>query len=481
MSVVYIEKQETFSYPNEQYKFAPSEKYPEYKWNDIAKEKNTIYDMVRNVLAGYGFDRENFGTDKWNPLRELITPGDTVLVKPNWVMHYNENSKGGTDCLFTNTAITRAVVDYVYLALEGVGSIYVADSAMPDCKFKQFIKVAHLDVLMESCSTRGIKIEIKDLRGDIVKTFSKEKIITENAKGIEIDLGKDSYFADIDNSYKGFRYSFLDARKMNEYYHTETNHRYIISDIALKADVILNLPKIKTHRKAGYTAALKNYIGICYKKDAIPHFVKGNVEQGGDEFNGPEIIFQTESNIRDIENKYEANQNRTVGLFFKMLRIPFWMFRRLFAKRYQGIGNWHGNDTIWRAILDINRIIYYANKQGILQGKIQRRFFTIGDMIIAGEKNGPLAPSPKKCGCLICSENPIAFDKVVLKLMGFIESNVPLFRGMKKDFRYTLPIETESDICVFSNDDMYNNVPLNEIKKIEDYPFRPADGWETLI
>ena len=129
---------------------------------------------------------------------------------------------------------------------------------------------------------------------------------------------------------------------MNEYYHTDTHHRYVISDIALAADVIINLPKIKTHRKAGYTAALKNYIGICFRKDAIPHFVKGNKAQGGDEFYGPKVVFQTESNIRDKENYFENKQNRTAGLALKALRIPFWLFRRAFATKYQGVGNWHG-------------------------------------------------------------------------------------------------------------------------------------------
>ena len=62
-------------------------------------------------------------------------------------------------------------------------------------------------------------------------------------------------------------------------------------------------------------------------------------------------------------------------------------------------------------MLDINKIIYYADKEGVLQDTVQRRFFSLGDMIIAGERNGPLSPSPKQCGCIVCSESPVAFDK----------------------------------------------------------------------
>lgn len=479
-ATVAFEHRDCFQYPSEKYGYAPSVKYPEYCWEDIAQERNEVYDMVRSTLHLYGLDQENFETPAWNPLGDIIKPGDTVLIKPNWVMHYNENSSGGLDCLFTNTSITRAMIDYVSLALNGSGKIYVADSAMPDCNFDQFVKVAHLDVLKRSCEERGIQIEIKDLRGDVVKTFSKERIITTETKGTEVDLGKDSYFVGLEHPKNSLRYSFLDAKRMNEYYHKGAHHRYVISDIALAADVIINLPKIKTHRKAGYTAALKNYIGICYRKDAIPHFVKGNTDEGGDEFNGPKIIFQTESNIRDKENYFENKQNRTIGLALKALRTPFWLFRRAFATKYQGVGNWHGNDTIWRAVLDINRIIYYSNKKGVLQDKVQRRFFSLGDMVIAGERNGPLSPSPKPCGCVLCSENPIAFDRVVLRLMGFDERRIPLFIGLKKGEKYSLDVENEKNIRVIFDNGVRVEKTLRDVNFVMDRAFRPADGWDVL-
>lgn len=472
--VAYVHRSCTH-YPKADYGYAPSVKYPEYCWGDIAPETNEVYDIVRSVLHLYGLDSEHFGTSQWNPLGDIIHENDTVLVKPNWVMHYNENASGGLDCLFTNTSITRAMVDYVALALKGTGKIYVADSPMPDCNFEQFAKVAHLDVLKRSCEERGIEIEIKDLRGDVVRTFSKERILTTQAKGIEVDLGSGSYFTGLHHPKGSLRYSFLDAKKMNEYYHSDVHHRYVISDVALEADVIINLPKIKTHRKAGYTAALKNYIGICFRKDAIPHFVKGNAAQGGDEFNGPKIVFQTESNIRDKENSFEDKQNRAAGLALKALRTPFWLFRRVFAEKYQGVGNWHGNDTIWRAVLDINKIIYYADKTGVLQNTVQRQFFSLGDMIVAGEHNGPLSPEPKPCGLIVCSENPVVFDQTVLRLMGFSEKKVPLFVGMDKSC-----FVEASAIQVISDDMESYFTDLNHVDMVTAESFKPADGWACI-
>ena len=470
-----------YSYPHMKYKYAPSKHYPEYSWNDLSPENNEVYDMVREALHLYGLDENNYGRKEWNPFKTIIHKGDTVLVKPNWVMHYNEKGNAGIECLYTNTSITRAIVDYVAIALSGTGRIIVADSPMPDCDFNIFSEKAGLKVLQKSCQERGISISIRDLRGDVVHTFSKEKINVSGASGTEINIGNESYFSEKEVPDGHLRYSFLDAHRMNEYYHTKQDHIYVISDSALEADVIINLPKIKTHRKAGYTAALKNYIGICYKKDAIPHFVKGNTKEGGDEYNGPKIVFELESNIRDIENKYEAAQKRMVGLALKALRTPFWLYRRLFAKQYQGIGNWHGNDTIWRAVLDINSIIYYSNKRGQLQNRIQRRFFSLGDMIIAGQRNGPLSPEPKSCGTIICSEDPIAFDKVVTTMMGFNAYEIPIIKGIGKDKLYGLPIVKDELIFIVSNDSEINGKTLQNLVCAFDRPFLPADGWEKIL
>lgn len=49
-----------------------------------------------------------------------------------------------------------------------------------------------------------------------------------------------------------------------------------ISSIALDADVIINLPKFKTHQQLGATFAVKNMFGcVCGKQKAFWHFAKG--------------------------------------------------------------------------------------------------------------------------------------------------------------------------------------------------------------
>src|SRR5262249_31680546 len=61
-------------------------------------------------------------------------------------------------------------------------------------------------------------------------------------------------------------------------------HCYSISRRALEADLMISLPKLKTHKKTGVSLNVKNMIGINTDKNYIPHFRIGSPAQGGDEF-----------------------------------------------------------------------------------------------------------------------------------------------------------------------------------------------------
>ena len=342
---VYIEHRNV-GYPEPTYGYAPSQKYPEYAWDDISTEKNEVYDMVRNCLKGYGLDAQNFGTAEWNPLGDIISEGDSVVIKPNWVEDKNQNWNGGMECLVTHASVIRVVMDYVSLALNGTGKIIIGDSAMPDCNFERLMEVAHYNVVWESCQKRNIPFEVMDFRDDIVTGFANKVQQSEQENEIIVDLGKESCFADTEFNIGKYRNGIVDATMMNQYYHTPGHHRYGINKTVLSADVIINLPKPKTHRKAGYTAALKNYIGICSKKTSIPHNVMGNEKEGGDTYFGPKIVFETEQRIRDMQNKSQAAGKTLQGTFLKCLRIPFWMFRRMTHRKYFGTGNWYKNETL---------------------------------------------------------------------------------------------------------------------------------------
>ena len=478
MSTVYIEHRKV-AYPNKTYGYAPSVKYPEYLWEDISTDNNDVYDMVRSSLYGYGLDKENFGKSTWDPLGKIINQGDTVVIKPNWVEEKNGNTKAGLDCLVTHASIIRAVIDYVYIALKGTGRIIIGDSPMPDCNLEKLMSLAHYDVVWHSCKERNIPLEIMDFREDITIGFANEVQKTSGKSEVVVDLGNASYFAEIEDKIGRFRNGIVDATKMNTFYHVNGHHRYGINKEVLNADVIINLPKPKTHRKAGYTAALKNYIGVCSRKISIPHNVTGNVKEGGDTYYGPKIIFGTEGKLRDLETSALANGKNFKGKFIKCLRIPFWCFRRLTHKKYYGTGNWYKNDTIWRAILDINRIMVYADKQGELQTVPQRKFLSIGDMIIAGEGNGPLEPSPKEIGAIVLSEDPVAFDKVIVKIMGFDIEKIPVLKNISNKHKYE--ISNDDKVFVLSNESNIQGIIQKVFSHAPFGAFKPADGWTCIF
>src|ERR1039457_2770624 len=72
-----------------------------------------------------------------NPPGQLIHPGDSVVLKPNWVMH-NNSSGQGTDCLITNPSVITAVLDYVLRA--SPGKVIVGDAPIQGCNLDRLMQ-----------------------------------------------------------------------------------------------------------------------------------------------------------------------------------------------------------------------------------------------------------------------------------------------------------------------------------------------------
>src|ERR1700761_8436940 len=70
--------------------FDPPENYPERPLDETRVDAvNTVYPMVREALQRLGLDAAHFAQAEWNPFSELIKPGQRVLIKPNFVLHFN--------------------------------------------------------------------------------------------------------------------------------------------------------------------------------------------------------------------------------------------------------------------------------------------------------------------------------------------------------------------------------------------------------
>jgi len=473
------------SYSNDS-PFHPHIKYEEYPFGDnVSSEKNHGYEMVRRLFSSIGFDKEHYGSRRWNPLNKLIKPGDTVLLKPNFVTHYNWGFKSGlsdTLSLITHGSIIRAVLDYVVIALKGKGRIIVGDAPLQSADFAEVLKLTALKEIREFYRSNNLDIEIIDFRLKHAQLNKKYELTNQTDavgyKGgyIAVDLGKDSLHNELAKDYHKMRVASYDPSEMLKHHNIDVNE-YIIPKIIFEADVLINLPKLKSHIKAGLTASLKNLIGINGHKDWLPHHRKGAAEKGGDEYRSHNFFKAFYVNLEEREWKAQNKYTRT---FFRQIkRIP-----QQIALRHSGNdgiyqGGWYGNDTIWRTTLDLNRILIYSDKEGKLTESVQKKYLSIIDGIVGGEKEGPLSPTPKPCGIMLGGYNPIATDLACACYMGFKYNKIPTINNLQQIDKYPIAKFNLKDVVLNFNGSTYT--PEEFIKSKHVNPFVPGKGWQNYL
>ena len=453
--------------------FDPLINYPEYPFEQLA-EKNPVYDAVRTLFHQMGMDIHNFGSPLWNPLGEVIKPGDTVLLKPNMVRHYNP--VGDLDCVITHGSVVRAVLDYVYIALKGRGQIIIGDAPLQDCDFERVASHTGLDKIVAFYSQHGkLQVKLMDLRlvgscKHITGLISRKRLDGDLSGYVAVDLKEQSELFEIIDDFEKFRVANYDKEEMVAHHNRQKNE-YLISKSVLQADVIIDLPKLKTHSKAGITCSLKNFVGINGLKDWLAHQRIGSLEEGGDEYLHKSIRKRLETKL--IEN-IDVATSKLWAMLLKLSCLAVAGTGKIFPhKSPYREGGWYGNDTVPRTIADLNRIALYADKNGILQETVQRRILVVVDAIIAGEKEGPLHPSPKHCGLLVAGRDPVAVDFVCSKIMGFDYLKIPQFKYALKERKCRILQENLEDI-EFAVDKCKS---IHDVYTIYGDNFEPSKGW----
>ena len=132
-------------------------------------------------------------------------------------------------------------------------------------------------------------------------------------------------------------------------------------------------------------------------------------------------------------------------------------------------------------LYDINKIVYYADQNGEMQKKPQRKVLIIADMIVSGQGNGPLNPHPKNVGMIVIGDNPVYVDETIAKVMGFDSRKIPTLQLIKKTTgkKYSL-LEKDEEILIRSNTN-YDGKRLDEIVMENIDAFEPASGWKDHI
>ncbi len=418
--------------------YHPDEKYPEFPQGETAGKPNPIFALVRGVLQELGLDAERQGTPEWNPLGDLVKPGGKIVVKPNWVLHRNE-ADGGMDCMISHPSVLRAVLEYVFLTQPA--QVTLGDAPLQGCDFERLLDFGGVRQVIAEFQDRGLPLRVLDFRRTVMKQKGELKQVAEELRPESdyrlVDLGPDSLLEAISGDWKKFRVTVYDPRKMWKH-HRPGRHRFLIAREILEADLVVNVPKLKAHKKAGITCCLKNLIGINGNKEFLPHHRKGGADaaHGGDNYSHACWQMTLAETLLD-----RANTLRHFPRVYRFAERVVWRLMRYAKKadpRTQIEGSWYGNDTIWRTCLDLNRALLYADRAGVMQESIQRREISIVDAVVTGQGEGPLAPDPLETGAVFAVHNPAVGDFLGAHLLGFDVEQIPLLRHAFDSMRWRI-------------------------------------------
>lgn len=385
--------------------------------------------------------------------------GKSILIKPNWVREEIKDSD--YLCLRTNDNLLIALLGEV-LDLHP-SKILIADAPIQGCDWRKMITsefVSRIDALHEKY---GIPIDVKDFRRTITDV-SKNNVSTDLhplSEYVIFNVGKESWLEPITTDKNRFRVTCYNPDRLAEV-HYRGVHKYCITKDVFDYDVIITMPKLKTHRMAGMTNALKLLVGINGDKDYLPHHRVGSLKQGGDNYKDYSTLRSMANSLTDIGNRHRGT------LFSKILLRTGTVLWKLSMPDNATIGNagWYGNDTIWRTVLDLNKIALFGDSNGVIHKNQQRKLYTIMDGVVGGQGDGPLNPDPSPLGVLAYSNNPYLMDVVAGKLYHINIDKVPLLREAAK---YVL----KEDYSIFVNSKV---VSFNDV---EDFgiDIKMSPGW----
>ena len=197
------------------------------------KASNPAYQFVWDTVAQLRLGPAD------DPLRDLVRPGNTVLIKPN---------VAGVDC--TQSAAVRPVVDMCLQA--GAARVNIGDCG--PCGYTQ----GNLDGLGLTAMAQTLRS-----RGKPVYTLA----FAVDSPWSWVNLGPDSAYsgsgytqANLQSSqYSATYFSQTDSHGVNP--HGQVMGWHAMPDYIFSADVVINMPKLKVHDALVGTFVVKNWVG----------------------------------------------------------------------------------------------------------------------------------------------------------------------------------------------------------------------------
>ena len=467
--------------------FGPGKAFPELAGllPDTGAAPNHVYAAVRAALRGLGLDAEHFDTPEWNPLGALVPRGRRIVLKPNFIRHWNPAGGGTLASVITHGSVLRAIADYAFLAAGAEGSVAIAEAPQHDCDWNEIRWIAGLDAIVRFYEeTLGRELELIDLRREAV--VYRDGVIVERRRlpgdpqGYRmVDLGELSAFTGSGIDPRRFRGADYDPGPTARH-HLDGRNEYLLSETVLSADLVVNLPKLKTHKKTGVTLALKNLVGINGDKNLLPHHCVGSAAEGGDEYPGRSALDRARSRATEL-----ARGLLKRGVGSRLVRMVRRAETAARGDAFIRSGNWHGNRTTWRMCVDLNRCLYYSDAQGAHFDAPEpvRRVLTVIDGVVAGEGEGPLAPLDVPLGVVLAATDPIALDLAAVRLMGFDEKRLPkLWEPMHDAGLRITAVRSPADVEVWEVDPSGFGEQRRGLDELTaQRVFAPHPGWRGHV
>ena len=432
-----------------------------------AGESSTVSRAIERLASSLEWSLEGKG-----PFGKLIQPGARVVIKPNFVLHYNQGT-GGMEPMITHQSIIKEVARAALQAEPE--EVIVGDAPIQTCDFPALLEETELGLWAADALTTDSRFKgIKDFRRTTSTYVNGVRVAQENVLPeddfVLFDLGSDSLLEAITEDTDDFRVTCYDPRLMAKT-HSRGRHRYLVAKDVIQADVVINLPKLKTHKKAGITCALKNLIGINGNKEYLPHHRIGGTNLGGDCYPGNSKVKRMLEYASDQQNLTDSAK---VGRAWGIVATQLNRMLHVMGDNLGIEGSWSGNDTIWRTGLDLNRILLYGRVDGSLASSPQRRVVHLADAIVAGQGDGPLAPQPLPLGLLFAGNNAASVDWLGARLLGYDPQLVPIVREAFGDFKWPISTAQPGDIKLFGD---WGIGKLHEMEVRQNIPVSHPLGW----
>ena len=456
-------------YPEAGEFFSPDTVYPEYALGHLSSTPNPVYQAVRELFAQAGLDEARQGSEVWNPLGAWIKPGDRVFVLCNFVCHRREReSEEQFQSKCTHASVLRPVIDYALRACGAGGSLCFGNAPLQSSDWNAVLHETGAEVLAGFYHARGYRVEARDLR-QVVRLYNRmgqcvrQQDRREANPGRDVDLRGRSRLDELPSGPGRFRVTDYNPLE-TDVCHRGGLHRYRVSQAILDADVVISLPKLKTHEKVGITCGLKGFVGAIASKDCLAHHRYGSGVVGGDEYERGTAAERLRSWLHERAQK--ARGGAGAGLL-QLLDIGW---RRMLRRSgCLAPGAWHGNDTCWRMTLDIADILHHVDRGGVWHDQPVRRHLMVVDGIVGGQGEGPLNPQPARSGLLLFADDVAAGDRACCELMGFDPERVPLVRHAGTSWAKARVIANGADLAW---ENLREGRPLS---------FLPPPGWVGRI